>query len=288
MGGIVPSTDDADGAVERDVDDRDLPTSRVDVDKAYSARRYNYWLGGKDNYAADRRSGDEVAAVFPTIRLSTVENRRFLRRAVEFLVASGIRQFLDIGSGMPTDANTHEVAQAIAPQSRVVYVDHDPIVVVHARALLVSSPEGHTDYVEGDLRAPQDILRSPELRATLDMRQPVGLMLLALLHFFQDTDDPYGLVGQLVAEMPPGSYLVMSHGTYDPLSAEAIGRLDEVNAVTEVPWRARSRDEFARFFTGLELVEPGIVSIGDWRPAPGTIPPAAEDLVTYGAVARIG
>ena len=284
----MPGTDKADRTVEPGPDDFGVPPSRVDVSKAYPARRYDYWLGGKDNYAADRRSGDEVEAVFPTIRLSIIENRRFLQRAVGFLVSAGIRQFLDIGSGMPTDANTHEVAQAIMPQSRVVYVDNDPIVVTHARALLVSSPEGHTDYVEGDLRAPQDILRSPQLRATLDMRQPIGLMLLVVLHFFQDSDDPYGLVGQLVAAMPPGSYLVMSHGTYDPLSAETVSRLEEVNAVTDAPWRPRSRDEFARFFVGLELVSPGIVSIGNWRPAVWSVLPAAEDVVTYGAVARIG
>ena len=273
-----------------DVDESGRRSSRVDVRKAYPARRYDYWLGGKDNFAADRRSADEVEEVFPTIRLSTIENRRFLQRAVGFLVDAGIRQFLDIGSGMPTDINTHEVAQAIAPQSRVVYVDNDPIVVCHARALLRSSPEGRTNYIEGDLRAPQDILRSPELRATLDMQQPIGLMLLAVLHFFHDADDPYGLVAQLVAAMPPGSYLVMSHGTYDPLPAETIGRVEEVNAVqvTEVRWRARSRDEFARFFVGLELVSPGIVSIGNWRPAVWSVLPAAEDVVTYGAVARIG
>ena len=271
-----------------DVDESGRRSSRVDVRKAYPARRYDYWLGGKDNFAADRRSADEVEEVFPTIRLSTIENRRFLQRAVGFLVEAGIRQFLDIGSGMPADVNTHEVAQAIAPQSRVVYVDNDPIVVCHARALLRSSPEGRTNYIEGDLRAPQDILRSPELRATLDMQQPIGLMLLAVLHFFHDADDPYGLVAQLVAAMPPGSYLVMSHGTYDPLPAEAISRLEQVNAVTAVRWRARSRDEFARFFVGLELVSPGIVSIGNWRPAVWSVLPAAEDVVTYGAVARIG
>ena len=280
MGGVVRGTDDVDESGRR--------SSRVDVRKAYPARRYDYWLGGKDNFAADRRSADEVEEVFPTIRLSTIENRRFLQRAVGFLVDAGIRQFLDIGSGMPTDINTHEVAQAIAPQSRVVYVDNDPIVVCHARALLRSSPEGRTNYIEGDLRAPQDILRSPELRATLDMQQPIGLMLLAVLHFFHDADDPYGLVAQLVAAMPPGSYLVMSHGTYDPLPTEAISRLEQVNAVTAVRWRARSRDEFARFFVGLELVSPGIVSIGNWRPAVWSVLPAAEDVVTYGAVARIG
>ena len=273
-----------------DVDDCGRRSSRVDVRKAYPARRYDYWLGGKDNFAADRRSGDEVEEAFPTIRLSTIENRRFLQRAAGFLVDAGIRQFLDIGSGMPADVNTHEVAQAIAPQSRVVYVDNDPVVVSHARALLRSSPAGRTGYVEGDLRAPQDILRSPELRATLDMQQPIGLMLLAILHFIHDADDPYGLVAQLVAAMPPGSYLVMSHGTYDPLPAETISRVEEVNAVqvTEVRWRARSRDELARFFAGLELVDPGIVSIGHWRPAPWTIVPAPEDVVTYGAVGRIG
>jgi len=276
----MPAKDDADYS--------DLPPSRVDVRKAYPARRYDYWLGGKDNFAADRRSGDAVEEVVPTIRLSIIENRRFLQRAVRFLVEAGIGQFLDIGSGMPTDANTHEVAQAITPQSRVVYVDNDPIVVSHARALLRSSPQGRTEYVEADLRAPQDILQSPQLRATLDMGRPVGLLLLAVLHFVPDDDDPYGLVAQLAAAMPPGSYLVMSHGTYDPLPPEMIARCEEVNAVIDAPWRPRSREEFARFFDGMELVDPGIVSIGSWRPAKWSVVPAPEDVITYGAVARIG
>ena len=276
----MPAKDDADYS--------DLPPSRVDVRKAYPARRYDYWLGGKDNFAADRRSGDAVEEVVPTIRLSIIENRRFLQRAVRFLVEAGIGQFLDIGAGMPTDANTHEVAQAITPQSRVVYVDNDPIVVSHARALLRSSPQGRTEYVEADLRAPQDILQSPQLRATLDMGRPVGLLLLAVLHFVPDDDDPYGLVAQLAAAMPPGSYLVMSHGTYDPLPPEMIARCEEVNAVIDAPWRPRSREEFARFFDGMELVDPGIVSIGSWRPAKWSVVPAPEDVVTYGAVARIG
>ena len=276
----MPAKDDADYF--------DLPPSRVDVRKAYPARRYDYWLGGKDNFAADRRSGDAVEEVVPTIRLSIIENRRFLQRAVRFLVEAGIGQFLDIGSGMPTDANTHEVAQAITPQSRVVYVDNDPIVVSHARALLRSSPQGRTEYVEADLRAPQDILQSPQLRATLDMGRPVGLLLLAVLHFVPDDDDPYGLVAQLVAAMPPGSYLVMSHGTYDPLPPEMIARCEEVNAVIDAPWRPRSREEFARFFDGMELVDPGIVSIGSWRPAKWSVVPAPEAVITYGAVARIG
>ena len=276
----MPAKDDADYS--------DLPPSRVDVRKAYPARRYDYWLGGKDNFAADRRSGDAVEEVVPTIRLSIIENRRFLQRAVRFLVEAGIGQFLDIGSGMPTDANTHEVAQAIAPQSRVVYVDNDPVVVSHARALLRSSPQGRTEYVEADLRAPQDILQAPQLRATLDMGRPVGLLLLAVLHFVPDADDPYGLVAQLVAAMPPGSYLVMSHGTYDPLPPEMIARCEEVNAVIDAPWRPRSREEFARFFDGMELVDPGIVSIGSWRPAKWSVVPAPQAVITYGAVARIG
>ena len=276
----MPAKDDADYS--------DLPPSRVDVRKAYPARRYDYWLGGKDNFAADRRSGDAVEEVVPTIRLSIIENRRFLQRAVRFLVEAGIGQFLDIGAGMPTDANTHEVAQAIAPQSRVVYVDNDPVVVSHARALLRSSPQGRTEYVEADLRAPQDILQSPQLRATLDMGRPVGLLLLAVLHFVPDADDPYGLVAQLVAAMPPGSYLVMSHGTYDPLPPEMIARCEEVNAVIDAPWRPRSREEFARFFDGMELVDPGIVSIGSWRPAKWSVVPAPQAVITYGAVARIG
>ncbi|MEQ4299897.1 SAM-dependent methyltransferase [Plantactinospora sp. B6F1] len=264
------------------------PAGKVDTTVAHPARRYNYWLGGKDNFAADRISGDQVAAVFPTVKRAAQENRRFLQRTVGFLTGEvGIRQFLDIGTGLPTADNTHEVAQRIAPESRVVYVDNDPLVMAHARALLSSSPEGRSAYIERDLRDPASILEAPDLHDTLDLRQPVGLTLVAILHFVRDFEDPYGVVARLVGALPSGSYLVMSHGTYDGVPAEIVAKLEEANAATGGLSRPRSRDEFTRFFTGLDLVDPGVVPIGNWRPAPGSTPPEPDDICMYGAVARI-
>jgi hypothetical protein len=255
---------------------------------AHPARRYNYWLDGKDNFAADRESGDAIAAAFPSIRHAVRENRRFLRRAMGFLAGeAGIRQFLDIGTGLPTADNTHQLTQAIASDSRIVYVDNDPIVLAHARALLTSSPEGATAYIDADLRDPDKILSHPKLRTTLDLRQPVGLVLLAILHFVGDSEDPYGIVARLVNAMPPGSYLVMSHATYDPMPAAIVAKLRAAIAASGEPGGPRSRDEFAQFFTGLDLVQPGIVPIGDWRPTPDTHPPDPADIGVYGAVARI-
>jgi hypothetical protein len=262
---------------------------RIDTSVAHPARRYDYWLGGKDNFAADRESGDAVAAAFPTIRTAAVENRQFLRRAVAFLAEdAGIRQFLDIGTGIPTRPNLHEVAQEIAPDSRVVYADNDPIVLAHARALLTSSPEGATAYLDADLRDPDEILSHPDLRGTLDLSRPVALTLVAILHFILDDNDPYGVVSRLVDALPSGSYLAMSHATYDFMAAEVVAQLDTTNAARRVEFRPRSRAEFARFFDGLELLPPGIVSVAGWRAEDEPRPrPSAADTATYGAVARI-
>jgi S-adenosyl methyltransferase len=261
------------------------PMSRFDVGVAHPARRYNYWLGGKDNFAADRASGDAIAATFPTIRDSVRENRKFLRRTVEFLTGeAGIDQFLDVGTGLPTADNTHEVAQRITPSSRIVYVDNDPIVLAHARALLTSSPEGATAYIDADLRDPSTILDAPQLRATLDFDRPIALVMLAVLHFVHDDGDPYGVVRRVVETLPAGSYLVMSHATYDLVDPAKVEVLEKKSGGQ---WRSRSRAEFARFFDGLELAEPGVVPIGDWRPGPGVTPPDPAEIVTYGAVGRI-
>jgi hypothetical protein len=261
------------------------PMSRFDVGVAHPARRYNYWLGGKDNFAADRASGDAIAATFPTIRDSVRENRKFLRRTVEFLTGeAGIDQFLDVGTGLPTADNTHEVAQRTTPRSRIVYVDNDPIVLAHARALLTSSPEGATAYIDADLRDPSTILDAPQLRATLDFDRPIALVMLAVLHFVHDDGDPYGVVRRVVETLPAGSYLVMSHATYDLVDPAKVEVLEKKSGGQ---WRSRSRAEFARFFDGLELAEPGVVPIGDWRPSPGVTPPDPAEIVTYGAVGRI-
>ena len=261
----------------------------IDTSVAHPARRYNYFLGGKDNFQADRESGDAIARFFPTIRVATLENRSFLRRAVEFLVReAGVRQFLDIGTGIPSANNTHEVAQGLAPDARVVYVDNDPVVLVHARALLTSTPEVRTAYIDADLREPEQILRDPELRATLDMSQPVALMLIAVLHFIVDRDDPYGIVRTLVDALPSGSYVAITNVTTDFMPAHIKAEAESSQATARYgDIRFRTLDEVARFFEGLELVEPGVVSITDWRaehePAPR---PTAADVSVHGAVGR--
>jgi hypothetical protein len=261
-------------------------SAAIDTTIPHPARRYDYWLGGKDNFAADRESGDAVVAAFPTIRLWAVENRRFLRRAVTFLAReAGIRQFLDIGTGIPTANNTHEVAQSIAPESRIVYVDNDPIVLVHARALLTSSPAGKAAYLEADFREPEAILAHPSLRDTLDLSQPVGLMLIALLHFMKDEDNPFEHVATLVDAMPSGSYLTLTHAVNDHLPPRKAG---ELNDIGRVPFEMRPRTEVARFFDGLELVPPGLVSLSEWRAEDEPQPrPSVVDIAADGAVARI-
>jgi hypothetical protein len=215
-----------------------------------------------------------------------MENRRFLRRAVTFLAQeAGIRQFLDIGTGLPTANNTHEVAQALAPRSRIVYVDNDPLVLVHARALLTSSSEGATAYVEADLRNPQQILDSPELRRTLDLAQPVALMLLAILHFIPEQDDPYAIVNRLVSVLPAGSYLVASHATSDYLPPELVA---DIAGGRHGEGRLRTKTEFTRFFDGLELVPPGVVPVAEWRADDEPQPrPSAAETGMYAGAARI-
>ncbi|GIE77354.1 hypothetical protein Aph02nite_33040 [Actinoplanes philippinensis] len=267
-------------------DSADL-AARIDMTKPHPARRYDYWLGGKDNFQADRDAAEAIAAVFPHIRTAARENRAFMQRAVRFLAGeAGVRQFLDIGTGLPTADNVHEVAQRIAPESRIVYVDNDPLVLVHARALLASSPEGATAYIDADARTPEKVLADPALRETLDFSQPIALLMVALLHFVEDHEDPWSVVRQLVAALPPGSYLVLSHATFDPLDAETIAAMDAVNKNIRPLFSPRPLAEVTRFFDGLDLLEPGIVSVSDWRPQPGPRPTPAE-ATGYGAVARI-
>jgi hypothetical protein len=265
----------------------------IDITVAHPARRYNYWLGGIDNFEADRISGDAFEEALPTVRVAVVENRRFLRRAVTYLVKeAGVRQFLDIGTGIPTVGNVHEVAQSLAPSSRVVYVDNDPIVLAHARRLLNQAGPGATAYIQADLRAPDTILGHPDLRRTLDMTQPVAVLLIAVLHFFVDDADPYGHVARLAAALPSGSYLAMSHATADFMPAAITDNLGSVvkreSARSRDPSQLRDRAEFARFFDGMDLVDPGIASISDWRyDDPPDERTSAADTMAYGAVARI-
>jgi S-adenosyl methyltransferase len=237
----------------------------LDTSTAHPARVYDYWLGGKDNFAADREAGEQALKAYPQLAEAVRSNRAFLARAVGFLTGpAGVRQFLDIGTGIPSADNTHEVAQREAPDSRIVYVDNDPIVLLHAQTLLRSTAAGACDYIQADLRDPARILS--EAGRTLDFGQPVALMLLAILQFIPDDADPWGLVAQLMAPLPPGSYLVVSHPTDDfnpNRQGESIQRYNERVAEQAT---LRGHDETARFFAGLELVEPGVVAVAKWRP----------------------
>jgi hypothetical protein len=265
----------------------------IDTSVAHPARRYNYWLGGNDNFEADRISGDAVRAVFPTIQTAALENRRFLRRAVTYLVKeAGIRQFLDFGTGIPSADNVHEVAQSIAPETRVVYVDNDPIVLAHARRLLDSTPAGATAYIHADLRDSDAIFDHPDLRKTLDQSQPIALMLIAVLHFFVDAADPYAIVSRLVGGLPSGSYFAATHGTADfmtdTLRESVHATMKQETARSRDPGQLRDKAAFTRFFDRTELVPPGVVSITDWRSdTPPDERPAAADAMSYGAVGRI-
>ena len=260
--------------------------SRIDTTTPHPARRYNYWLGGKDNFAADRASGDAIEAAMPSIRLMAVENRMFLGRAVRFLAERGIAQFLDIGTGIPAPGNTHEIAQSIIPTAHTVYVDNDPIVLTHARALLTSAPTGANAYLDADLREPDTILNDPDLHDTLDFRQPVALMLVAVLHFIRDDEDPQGIVRKLIGALPPGSYVVASHSTWEYQSPEAIAELQQTNR--DGRFVARTGAQLAALFDGLELVQPGLVSVSRWRSDDAPQPrPSIEDVSCNGLVAIV-
>jgi len=255
-----------------------------DARVAHPARVYDYWLGGKDNFEADRIAGEATIAAYPAIQASARANRAFLARSVRYLAAgAGIRQFLDIGTGLPTANNTHEVAQSVAPESRIVYVDNDPLVLSHARALLTSSPEGATAYLDADLRDTESIL---DLAAgTLDFARPVAIMLLAILHYIPDTGEAHRIVARLVDAVPSGSYLAISHAASDisPVEmAEMIRRMNE--HLAEGNHVGRPRQVVARFFDGLELVEPGVVKVTQWRPASAV--EAGGPTSLWGGVAR--
>ena len=238
----------------------------VNINVPHSARIYDYWLGGKDNFAVDRAVGEAMIKAIPGMRYMAGENRKFVHRVARDLVAEqGIRQFLDIGTGIPTRPNLHEIAQRIAPQTRVVYVDNDPIVLVHARALMISTPEGRSEYISADLRDPESILGDEILAETLDLTKPVGLTLIAIVMLLADEDDPWGKVEALRDAMPSGSCLAITHPTGDFNPAE----MDEAVAaatgagMTLVP---RTRAAVERFFGDWEPLAPGIVPVSSWRP----------------------
>jgi hypothetical protein len=235
-----------------------------DTSVAHIARVYDYWLGGKDNFEADRTAGEEALAAYPDLVSSVRANRAFLARGVRFLAAeAGVRQFLDIGTGIPSANTTHEVAQSVAPQSRVVYVDNDPIVLAHARALLVGHPAGTTDYLDADLRETEKIL--DHARGLLDFSQPVAVMLVAVLHLIGPEDHPYSIVSELMDAVPPGSYLLLSHVASD-IEPEKMAEMGKrLNRLLAQKGYYRSQAEVTQFFTGLELLEPGVVPVQHWR-----------------------
>jgi S-adenosyl methyltransferase len=257
--------------------------AEIDTSVAHPARVYDYWLDGKTNFAADRKAADEVIAVQPGIRAGVRANRAFLGRSVRFLGAdAGIRQFLDIGTGIPTASNTHEVAQAIAPESRVVYADNDPIVLAHARALLTST-RGLTAYIDADLRDTDTILETA--KKTLDFSQPVAVILLLIMQFIPDSDDPYGLVARLLSAVAPGSYLVLSQPASDLDASAGAKAVRRYNETVATPQTHRTRPEISRFFDGLDMLEPGLVPLNRWRPDTTPADPG-PDVPAYCAIAR--
>jgi hypothetical protein len=262
-----------------------LPSSKIDTTVAHNARVWDYWLGGKDNFAVDRQMGDQVRKMVPVIGEIAHADRQFLIRAVRFLAGeAGIRQFLDIGTGLPTANNTHQVAQSVAPESRIVYVDNDPMVLVHARALLTGSSDGATDYVDADVHDPDAILAHAS--QTLDFTQPVAVMMLGVLNFVLDTDEAQAIVHRLMDAVPAGSYLALTHPTLDLGGDQVPTAMAFWNEHATPPIRARSGEEIARFLERLEVLEPGLVSCSLWRPEPSETGAAPAQVPQYGAVGR--
>jgi hypothetical protein len=260
-----------------------LDAPAFDTSVAHVARVYNYWLGGKDNFAADRAAAQQAIAAFPDIVHSARANRAFLRRAVTYLAGTaGIRQFLDIGTGIPSANNTHEVAQSVAADCRIVYVDNDPVVLAHARALLTSTSEGATDYIDADLRNADQILA--KAAETLDLSKPVAVMLMAILQHLGDDHDPYAVVARLMTAVPAGSYLALSHPAKDIHAAEMAEMANRLNQTMAEKVTFRTQAEVAPFFAGLELIEPGMTNVPDWRPE--TAEEAGSPAALWAGVAR--
>lgn len=268
-------------AAEISPEDR-LSAKGLDVTVPHSARIWNYWLGGKDNFSIDRTVGERLKEAYPAIVDLARTDRQFLGRAVRYLAGeAGIRQFLDIGSGLPTVDNTHEVAQGVAAESRVVYVDSDPMVLIHAKALLKGSPEGACDYIEADFRAPDTILAAAA--AILDFSKPVAVMLLGMLGHFSDDDEVTPLIRRVMAATVPGSYLVIAHGSSTSEGLQEAARRYRDSGAD--PYTLRSPGQLARFFEGLELVPPGLVPVPQWRPDPAS-GQAHQDVFSYCAIGR--
>jgi hypothetical protein len=262
--------------------DAALGATHIDTSKPHSARMYDYFLGGKDNYPVDSEAAEQVISLFPDVREMARTNRRFMHRASRLLAERGVRQFLDIGTGIPTEPNLHQIVQGIVPDARVVYADNDPIVLRHAEALLHSAPEGKTAYVQGDVREPGKIIAAA--RETLDFTQPIALSLVALLHLVADEDEPAAIVGELLESLPSGSHLTLSHATGD-FDPETWERVVEVYRRGGTPAQVRSREEFTAFFSGLDLLDPGVVPAAQWHPELGE-QRESEEIPLYVGVGR--
>ncbi|WP_280309647.1 SAM-dependent methyltransferase [Nocardia abscessus] len=261
-------------------------STKLDTSLAHEARVYDYLLGGKDNYPADRALGDTIATHIPGIRDMARANRAFLGRAVRHLAReAGIDQFLDIGTGLPAAGNTHEVAQRIDQAARVVYVDNDPLVLAHARALMASTPQGRIAFVDADLRDPHSVLDAPALAETFDRDRPIAILLVAIMMFFRDSDDPYGAVGRLLDAAPSGSYLVLTHSTAD-FDPRAMARAAAAAERAGIGFQPRSRADTESFFAGTELVEPGVVPIAAWRPDSDAIPAEPRSAWYWAGIGR--
>ena len=271
---------DSPGAMARS-SSGELPA--FDTSVANAARMWNYWIGGKDNFRADREAGDVVLEAMPALPLVARMLRRFLITTVDELTAAGVRQFLDIGTGLPTADNTHDVAQRAAPESRIVYVDHDPVVISHAQALLTSSTAGKTDYIQADLRDWPAI--SAGAQQTLDFSQPVAVLLIAVLHFILDAEDPHLMISRMMADLAPGSYLVIGHAASDIEAETAAAMASSYNATSDLTITPRDRATVARFFDGLEMTGPGLRPLAQWW---GSSPDASAEtgLSCYCGVAR--
>ncbi|HXT93273.1 MAG TPA: SAM-dependent methyltransferase [Trebonia sp.] len=265
----------------------DGPVPEIDPSKPHSARIYDYGLGGKNHFAADRAVAEQVLKNMPQAITVARENRRFLGRAVRYLVAeAGVSQFLDIGAGLPTTANVHEVAQRVDPKARIVYVDNDPLVLVHARALLKGTSEGRTGYIHADLKDPAAILADPVTKQVLDFSEPVGLILVSVLPFLTDADKPGEVLATLLDALPSGSYLAATHTTaeHDP---EGWAATERAYSAARIQGQLRDSSEFARMaFAGLKLMPPGVVLVSEWRPDDNGPFPAPAEVSCYGGVAR--
>ncbi|MET8174126.1 SAM-dependent methyltransferase [Streptomyces clavifer] len=260
----------------------DAAALHIDTSKPHPARMYDWFLGGKDNYPVDEAMGRQMLAVEPGVPVMAKVNRAFMHRATRWLAGQGVRQFLDIGTGIPTEPNLHQVAQEAEPTTRVVYCDNDPIVLAHAEALLSGTPEGAIDYVQADARDVDAILEHAS--RTLDFGKPVALSLISLLHFVSDEDGAYELVDRLTGVLAPGSHVVISHLTADfhPEEARKVDEMYRKNTLTLAP---RNRAQFAAFFEGLDVVEPGIVAAEAWHPELGDPIPGQENIISAGYVA---